>query len=192
MFSTIKRKKSRELKRFGFLNERGNILIWYVFMIPVFVGGIGLAVDMTNVTAVRTSLQLSLDAATQGTVALSKNQTSGKPRFLTKSQAQAEAVKLYDLNRTGMSKAGQVKEGIPFLQCQTKKTGSGTRIVPSGSKCGFTLSSFNYHGNGGLKNGGHITMTVTEKADTMFLGMLGFDDLTYTITSTARLTNTYN
>lgn len=187
-----KESNSTDKKRYAFFNEKGNILVWYVFMIPIFIGGIGLAVDVANMSAVKSSLQVSLDAATQGTVALSKNQSKGKPRFSTSSAAQAQAVRLYDTNRSGMSKAGYQKEGIPFLMCQKSKTGEGKLVIPSGSKCGFTLSSFSYNPNGGLKNGGYVTMTVSEKADTIFLQALGFDDLTYTVTSTARLTNTYN
>jgi Flp pilus assembly protein TadG len=189
MFHTKKTETEGRRKLFPFLNEKGNMLVWYVFMFPVFLGAVGLAVDVANVAAVRTSLQVSLDAATQGTVALSKNQATGKPRFTSTALAQAEAIQLYDANRSGMSKAGLYKEGIPFLLCQTSKSGSGTLINPSSSHCGFTLTSFKYSGTGGLKNGGYITMTVQEKADTIFMQFLGFDDLTYTITSTARLTN---
>lgn len=183
---------NKNRKLFPSLNEKGNILIWYVFMLPVFVSAVGLAVDFSNVSAMRSSLQLSADAATQGTVALSKNQTKEKPRFTSVTEAKKVAIDLYDANRSGMSKAGQVKESIPFLKCQTKKSGEGKLVIPSNSNCGFTLSSFEYSPNGGLKGGGYLTMTVQEKADTIFLRFLGMNDLTYTITSTARLTNTYN
>lgn len=179
---------------FPFLNEKGNMLIWYIFMLPVFIGAVALAVDVANITAMRTSLQVSADAATQGTVALSKNQASGKPRFNSASEAQQSAIKLYDANRSGMAKAGsRYKESIPFLKCQTSKaSSSGTLITPPNSGCGFTLTEFKYSSTGGLNNGGYVTMTVQEKADTIFLQFLGMNDLTYTITSTARLTNTYN
>lgn len=193
--STLKQSTQKTRKRiFPFLNEKGNILIWYIFMLPVFIGGVALAVDVANITAMRTSLQLSADAATQGTVALSKNQASGKPRFTSSSEAKASAIKLYDANRSGMSKAGsQYKESIPFLKCQTVKASSaGTLVTPPNSGCGFTLTEFKYSSTGGLNNGGYITLTVQEKADTIFLQFLGMNDLTYTITSTARLTNTYN
>lgn len=192
MFRAKKTETKRHRKLFPFLNERGNILVWYVMMFPVFLGGVGVAVDFANVTAVRVSLQASLDAAAQGTVALSKNQASGKPRFTSAALAQSEAIKLYDANRSGISQAGRVKEGIPFLICQTTKTGSGTLVTPSGSRCGFTLTSFKYSGTGAGSPNDYLTITVKEKADTIFLKILGFDDLTYTITSTARLTNTYN
>lgn len=181
-------------KVFPFLNEKGNMLIWYIFMLPVFIGAVALAVDVANITSMRTSLQVSADAATQGTVALSKNQTSGKPRFNSTAEAEQAAINLYDANRSGMAKAGsRYKEGIPFLKCQTSKSTSlGTLITPPNSGCGFTLTEFKYSSVGGLNNGGYITMTVQEKADTIFLQFLGMKDLTYTITSTARLTNTYN
>ena len=181
-------------KLFPFLNEKGNMLIWYIFMFPVFCGAVGLAVDVANVAAVRASLQVSADAATQGTVALSKNQGSGKPRFASANEAQAAAIKLYDANRSGMSQAGsRYKEGIPFLKCQTAKAGTtGTLVNPSSSRCGFTLTEFKYSSTGGLNNGGYLTMTVKEKANTIFLKFLGMNELTYTITSTARLTSTYN
>lgn len=177
-----------------FLNEKGNMLVWYIFMMPVFMGAVALAVDVSNITAMRTSLQVSADAATQGTVALSKNQASGKPRFNSATEAKQAAIKLYDANRSGMAKAdSRFKESIPFLQCQTSKAGSaGTLVTPPNSKCGFTLTEFKYSSTGGLNNGGYVTMTVQEKADTIFLQFLGMDELTYTITSTARLTNTYN
>lgn len=185
------RKKSRVIKIFPFLNEKGNMLIWYIFMLPVFIGAVALAVDVSNITAMRTSLQLSADAATQGTVALSKNQTSGKPRFNSLAEAQQSAINLYDANRSGMAKAGRVKEGIPFLKCQTvRANNTGTLIIPPNSGCGFTLTEFKYSSTGGLNNGGYVTMTVQEKADTIFLHFLGMNDLTYTVTSTARLTNT--
>lgn len=170
------------------------MLIWYVFMLPVFIGAVALAVDVSNITAMRTSLQLSADAATQGTVALSKNQTGGKPRFDSDMDAEQSAINLYDANRSGMAKAGsRYKESIPFLKCQTSpSTSKGTLIIPPNSRCGFTLTDFRYSSDGGLNNGGYITMTVQEKADTIFLQFLGMKDLTYTITSTARLTNTNN
>lgn len=189
--ATPKTQKGRR-KLFPFLNEKGNIVVFYVMMMPVFMGAVALAVDFANVTAVRASLQVSADAATQGTVALSKNQAYGKPRFTSSADARAAAIKLYDANRSGMSQAGNIyKEGIPFLKCQTSKSGDGALVNPN-SHCGFTLTEFKYSSNGGLGNGGYVTMTVQEKADTIFLNFLGFDDLTYTITSTARLTNTYN
>lgn len=190
----MKKKKGTETikKPKRFLNEKGNILIFYIFMMPIFLGAVGLAVDMANVAAVRASLQASADAATQGTVALSKNQASGKPRFTSTDEAQQAAVKLYDANRSGMSgNSSRYKEGIPLLKCQTASAG-GTLVTPTGSHCGFTLSEFKYSSNGGLNNGGYLTMTVKEKANTIFLQVLGMKELTYTITSTARLTNTYN
>ena len=170
------------------------MLVWYIFMMPVFMGAVALAVDVSNITAMRTSLQVSADAATQGTVALSKNQASGKPRFTSSTEAKQSAIKLYDANRSGMAKAdSRFKESIPFLQCQTSKASSaGTLVTPPNSKCGFTLTEFKYSSTGGLNNGGYVTLTVQEKADTIFLQFLGMKDLTYTITSTARLTNTYN
>lgn len=170
------------------------MLVWYIFMMPVFMGAVALAVDVSNITAMRTSLQVSADAATQGTVALSKNQASGKPRFNSSTEAKQAAIKLYDANRSGMAKAdSRFKESIPFLQCQTSKASStGTLVTPTTSKCGFTLTEFKYSSTGGLNNGGYVTLTVQEKADTIFLQFLGMKDLTYTITSTARLTNTYN
>lgn len=163
-------------------------------MLPVFIGAVALAVDVSNITAMRTSLQLSADAATQGTVALSKNQTNGKPSFNSIEEAEQSAINLYDANRSGMAKAGsRYKEGIPFLKCQKDRANHiGTLIIPPNSACGFTLVSFNYSPTGSLNNGGYITMTVQEKADTIFLHFLGMNDLTYTITSTARLTNTNN
>lgn len=162
-------------------------------MLPVFIGAVALAVDVANITAMRTSLQVSADAATQGTVALSKNQASGKPRFTSATEAKQAAIKLYDANRSGMSQAdSRYKESIPFLKCQTSKASStGTLVIPN-SGCGFTLTEFKYSSTGGLNNGGYVTMTVQEKADTIFLQFLGMNELTYTITSTARLTNTYN
>lgn len=183
---------SPEKKRRRFLNEKGNMLVWYVMMFPVFIGAVALAVDVANITAVRASLQVSADAATQGAVSMSQNQANGKPRYLSAVDAKNQAVMLYDANRTGMSKAGSVKEGIPFLKCQTSSTDEGTLITPPNSHCGFTMVSFQYSPSGELNKGGYLTMTVQEKADTMFMHFLGLDDLTYTITSTARLTNTYN
>lgn len=179
-------------KLFPFLNEKGNMLVWYVMMLPVFIGAVALAVDVANITAMRTSLQLSADAATQGAVALSKNQASGKPRYNTAHEAQTEAIKLYDANRSGMSRADErYKESIPLLKCQNTAS-EGVIVKPPYSGCGFTLTEFKYSPSGGLNKGGYVTMTVQEKAHTIFLQFLGMDELTYTITSTARLTNTYN
>lgn len=202
LFKRLKTKRlkivdSKKKKRFVFLNEKGNILIWYLMMFPVFMGGIGLAVDVSNIAAMRASLQASADAATQGAVSMSQNQASGKPRFNTTAEAQSAVIKIYDANRSGMSQAGRQKESIPFLKCNdfTLEKGEafmGTPIKPPISKCGFILKSFTYSTTGGPNNGGYLTVTVQEKADTIFLQFLGFDDLTYTITSTARLTNTYN
>lgn len=183
---------SPQKKRKGFLNEKGNMLVWYVMMFPVFIGAVALAVDVTNIAAVRASLQVSADAATQGAVSMSQNQANGKPRYVSTVDAKNQAIMLYDANRSGMSKAGRYKEGIPFLKCQTSSTGNGSLVTPSNSHCGFTMVSFEYSPDGGLKKGGYLTMTVQEKADTMFMQFLGLDDLTYTITSTARLTNSYN
>lgn len=193
MFRTKNPTTTGHRKLFPFLNEKGNMLVWYIMMLPVFVGAVALGVDVANITAMRTSLQVSADAATQGTVALSKNQASGKPRFNNSYEAQAAAIKLYDANRSGMAQADKkYKESIPFLKCQTSKSGTGVLVTPPNSHCGFTLTEFKYSSNGGLNNGGYITLTVQEKADTIFLQFLGMNELTYTITSTARLTNTYN
>lgn len=172
----------------GALNERGN-LGWWIVMMPVFLAAMGMAVDMANVQAVRTTLQSSLDSATQGAVANSQNQASGKPRYLNSNDARKEVLRLYDINRTGLNDGKRVKDGIPFLICQK----SGTKVViPDNSKCGFKVTDFKYHSSGGLDKGGYLTVTVQEKADTIFLKILGFEDLTYTFTSTARLTNTHN
>lgn len=186
--------RERTNSRFPFLNEKGHMLVWYLMMFPVMMAGVGLAVDTANVASMRASLQVSADAATQGTVAMSKNQGSGKPRFSSTAEAKEQALLLYDANRSGMSQAGvKQKEGIPFIICQTATNkGKGSLVTPKGSKCGYTLTEFKYSTTGGINNGGYLTMTVQEKADTIFLQFLGFDDLTYTITSTARLTGTYN
>jgi hypothetical protein len=177
-------------------NERGNMLIWYIFMMPVFLAAVGLAVDMSIVASTKASLQTSLDAATQGTIALSKNQTSGKPR-MSSAEARASVIKLYDANRSGIY-ADKKTEGVPFLKC--KYSGTGVVSGPQ-SGCNFIVTKFAYNSNGGLRNAdqgglrsqrdGYLTVTVQEKANTLFLHMLGFNNLTYTITSTARLTNTY-
>lgn len=176
----------------SYLNENGNILVFYIFMFPVFFGAVGLAVDMSNVASMRSSLQASLDTATQGTLSESQNQTSGKPKFASAAAAKAETLRLYDMNRDGMSNAGRVKEGIPFLKCQTTPASSGATLVKPASNCPFTMTEFKYSTTGGLNGGGYITITVQEKADTLFLKMIGITDLTYSISSTARLTNSYN
>lgn len=170
------------------LNERGNMLVWYVFMTPVFLGAVGLAIDASLMASTASSLQTSLDAATQGTVSLSKNQASGKPRLST-TEARNSLIRLYDANRSGMYSDRSNSEGIPFLICQN--SGANT-VRGSASNCGFKLTEFRYSPNGGLSNGGYLTVTVQEKADTIFLQVLGFNDLTYTVTSTSRLTNSFN
>jgi Flp pilus assembly protein TadG len=171
------------------LNEKGNMLIWYIFMMPVFLAAVGLAVDTSIVSSNRASLQTSLDAATQGTTALSKNQTDGgKPR-LTNAQARASVIKLYDANRSGIYADRAKSEGVPFIICQP---GGGSVVVAPSSKCNFKITTFSYSTNGQLANGGYLTVTVQEQANTVFLKFLGIDTLTYTITSTSRLTNTFN
>ena len=166
-------------------NERGNMLVWYIFMMPVFLSAVGLAVDTSIMASTKSSLQTSLDSATQGTLALSKNQTDGgKPRMTTV-EAQQSVIRLYDANRSGIYADRTNSEGIPFLKCQA----GGNAPV---SKCGFLIKEFKYSGSGNLAAGDYLTVTVQEKADTIFIQFLGFDDITYTMTSTSRLTNSYN
>ena len=192
MFRSLSAKKTprKQRKLFPFLNEKGNMLVFYVLMMPVFLGAVGLAVDTANIAAVRTSLQLSADAATQGAVAASPDQPGGIPRYPDAYSAEQRAIQIYDNNRFGMSQSKGAQNPIPLLKCQTSATGGGTLIIPSTSHCGFTITNFQYNPSG--PTNGYLTMTVQEKANTIFLQVLGFKDLTYTITSTARLTNTYN
>lgn len=176
--------------------ERGNVLVFYVMMFPVFLALIGLAIDGSVIASTQAQLQSSLDAAVQGTVALSKNQTgtSNQPR-LSYAEAHASVVKLYDSNRSGMySDRANRSESIPFLQCQTSSpSGGSVDLIEPGpiSHCGFTMLPISYSPTGSLKNGGYLTVTVKEKASTIFLQFLGINDLTYTVTSTARLTQSY-
>lgn len=167
------------------LNERGNILVWYVFMMPVFLSAVGLAVDTSIMASTKSSLQTSLDSATQGTLALSKNQTDGAKPRLTSAEARASVVRLYDANRSGIYADRSNSEGIPFLICQ------GGNNAPV-SKCGYALTGFKYSAAGALATGDYLTVTVQEKADTIFLSFLGMDNITYTVTSTSRLTNSFN
>ena len=170
--------------------EKGTILIWYVMMFPVLLAFAAIAIDTSMIYSTRTQLQASLDAATQSTIAMSQNQEGGSPR-LSRDEARNLVLRLYDANRSGLYDNRNTAQ-IPFLQCQESPISGGTLVVVnSGSACGFTLSDFRYSPTGALANGGYLTVTVQEKADTIFLHILGFNDLTYTITSTARLTESF-
>jgi hypothetical protein len=163
--------------------EKGNMLIWYVFMMPVFLSFVGLAVDFSIAVSSRTGLQASLDAATQGTVALSKNASSGKPR-LSDSEARASVVNLYDRNRSGVYAQKGENGGVPFMTCR------GTTPGPV-SGCAFNIADFKYKTDGGLQNtnDGYLSVTVKEEVDTIFLSFLGMDSITISINSTARLSS---
>ncbi len=175
-------------------NEKGSILVFYVLMFPVFLALAGVAIDGSIVASTQAQLQSALDAATQGTVALSKNQTgtSNRPQ-LTYNEAKQNVVRLYDANRSGIYSDRSNSESIPFLQCQTSAPeGGATLQTAPQSNCSFAMYPIKYSPTGNLANGGYLTVTVQEKADTIFLQFLGINHLTYTITSTARLTESYN
>lgn len=181
--------------------ERGNVLVFYVMMFPVFLALTGLAVDGSIVASTQAQLQSSLDAAVQGTVALSKNQTgTGENPRLTYLEAKQNVVRLYDSNRAGMYSDRSSNTGsVPFLQCQTYERGEtgslpSINLIEPGpiSQCGFQMLPISYSQNGSLRNGGYLTVTVREKASTIFLQFIGINDLTYTVTSTARLTQSYD
>lgn len=184
-------KRLRKKLRLRNPGEKGTILIWYVMMFPVLLAFAAIAIDTSMIYSTRTQLQASLDAATQSTTAMSQNQEGGTPQ-LSQNEARDLVLRLYDANRTGLYDNRNTTQ-IPFLQCQESPVRGGTLVVVNtGSGCGFTLSEFRYSPTGSLANGGYLTVTVQEKAETIFLHVLGFDDLTYTITSTSRLTESFN
>jgi hypothetical protein len=168
------------------LDDKASMLIWYFLMTPVFISAVGLAIDGSIMAATKSGLQTSLDAATQGTVALYENQKDGGQPTLSQAEATQSIIRLYDANRRGTYSGAKATDGVPFIICQ----GAGAVSAPSG--CGFIIKDVKYSREGSLTNNGYLSVTVEEKADTIFLGFLGYDDMTYTVTSTARLTNTYN
>jgi len=170
------------------LDDKASMLVWYLLMMPVFISAVGLAIDGSIMASTKSGLQTSLDAATQGTVALYKNQQDGGQPTLSQGEARSSIISLYDANRRGTYAGAKATDGVPFIKCQ----GGGSSAVSAPSGCGFVLKDVKYSREGNLTNNGYLSATVEEKADTIFLRFLGVDEITYTVTSTARLTNTYN
>lgn len=174
--------------------ERGNLLIFYVMLIPVFIALLAIAVDTQAAFSTRDNIQSAVDASTQGTLALSKNRTDGNQPSLTQEEARNAFVNLYDMNRAGTNTNGRK---IPFIVCQTSNNAVELRglEIPA-SNCGFTVSRFSYSPAtrvGASHTGSYLTVTIQERVSTIFLHTLGtrFDDLTHTVSSSSRLTNSW-
>lgn len=189
--------KSKVQGNFTKIRETGNNIIWFVFMTPLFVALIGVAVDTSAATAMKNNLQNALDAASQSTLALSRPLPGAIYPSLPYNEAYTSFLALYDENRVGIDKRDYTDGGVKFLSCSDQRDIAGTNevlIFPQMSGCPFVLKDFNYIPDGGLGTTmeGYLTATVAEKIPTMFLSFLGINEITVTSTTTARLTYSFD
>jgi len=172
--------------------EKANSIVVYVMLFPVIFGAFGSAVDLAIGTYTQTSLQSSLDGATQSALSRASNPgTNGNTTFtpkLTSAQAHTYIVDYYDANRKTST-----NNSVPFIKCQTSPYKGGTFVQPP-SGCGWTEQSYTYttyvNRSAGRGTGIQLVTTVQvyEASHTVFLSIVGINQINYTIKSSARTT----
>lgn len=160
-------------------NEDGNLLIWYVCAFFVLMGVFGIAVDMSFNTYSRNTLQNSLDSAV--VAAASKTQsTAGGRVVINKAEAKNTIAGLYTQNR----------KSVPDAVCLSKtkykvtKRQAGEQYMDA-EKC-WVMTDFKVNTAQGT-----ITASVREYKPNYFMRMIGVPTQEMRLTSTARLTHTY-
>lgn len=171
--------------------ERGNSLVFVVLLMPVFFACFGFAIDIAAATMTTSSLQTNLDSATQSVVSQSRNAYANNRPGLSATEARNNMIAYYDANRlSGYKNVNKTSNNNPFLLCQGVAVAPYNIALPS--SCGFKVTSFQYSNTGNLAGGANIRVTVTEKSNTMFLRLIGITELDYSISSDARLGQTFN
>jgi Flp pilus assembly protein TadG len=157
--------------------ERGSaVFVWIVVLFPVFFSLFGAAIDVAVAEFTRTSLQTSLDAATQSTISQATNTTTStaSPQ-LSQGQARINFVNYFSQNLN--------TSALPWLDC----TGG------SGSSCGFDVTDFQTKTNTVSKQVTSVTVSVHETSTPLFLNAFNIlpGGWQYNLTSTATQTSTY-
>ena len=178
--------KERKSKR-----ESGSTLVLYIMWMPLLIGVFGVGVDSAIGAYTQSTLQSSLDTATQSALSRAVNPgTNGNTTFkpkLTTEAARNYTISFYDTNRSGGEN--------PFLQCQTsimtpsedaEITYRDFKFVSPPSGCGYTEGTFRMTTSG---NKVELTTNVLETSSTVFLHAIGVPELKYNITSSARVTH---
>lgn len=176
--------------------EKGNSLVVYVLWMPLLFGSFGVAVDSAIGIYTNSTLQSAMDTGTQSALSRATNpgtggNTTANPQ-LTSTNAHNYFIQFYDANRTDTGSNNK----NPFLICQTsvapKDTGDSYAklITNAPSRCAWTENSFSVAQNQSKKT---IDMTtrVTEKSAPVFIHILGIKQVTYHLTSSARVTYAY-
>lgn len=180
MFNRLKERRNKNGE------ESGNTLVLYIMWFPLLMFIFGLAVDSSVATYMNSTLQSSLDAATQSALSRANNpgldgNSSNKPE-LTSAKAQSYVNEIYDVNRKPKSN---------FIICQTnviqpknEKFANPKKITPT-SGCAWTQGNFTLN-----KHNGQISIqtSIVEQSGTTFMHVLGVDKFTYVIKSEARVT----
>lgn len=176
--------------------ERGNSLVVYVLWMPLLFGSFGVAVDGAIGIYTNSTLQSAMDTGTQSALSRATNpgtggNTTANPQ-LTTNNAHNYFIQLYDANRTDTG----ANNKNPFLICQTSAAAMDTGdsyaklITSAPSHCGWTENSFTYDQNQARKTI-DLTTRVTEKSAPVFIHVLGIKQVTYHLTSSARVTYAY-
>jgi Flp pilus assembly protein TadG len=180
MLETFAKAQKWFIKRRESEQSEATFILWFMLM-PLFLGLMGLGIDVAAANYTKSSLQSALDTATQSAISASRNPPTGTTPQLTSDQARQLIYQIYDTNRYASGKA-------PFLKCQGPNgvpwTEGQTRVTPP-SGCGFTLKAYGYTGANGRNA---VNITITEYSSTTFLRFLGINTQKYEIASKAELT----
>jgi len=166
----------------------GNTLILYIMWMPLLIGVFGVAVDSAVAVYTQSTLQSGLDTATQSALSRAVNPGTNvnktlKPN-LTLKAARDYTIEFYDANRANGKN--------PFVKCQnslTKLQGPGAvytdyKLVTPASGCAWTEGTFRMKTDG---TNVEVTANIVETSQTLFLKLIGIDQFTYNVTSSARV-----
>lgn len=157
--------------------ERGfAIAVFFVVMMPIMVGMVGYSIDFGRYNVLRSTLQNRADLATQAALTLAETRVIGaaggpQGRIIITPDTLTEAKRIYCANTAAYRSSGILADG----GCEVTQ-----RIVAlngASATNGVTLSQLCDPRNGPRYG---IEMTINERIDTTFLGIIGIPTMAVT------------
>lgn len=177
----------KKLKNLSSDKEQGNTLILYIMLFPVVFSAFGLAIDTTLATFTQTSLQSSLDAATQSSLSRATNPTTGATNTTNRPQLTSDAARNYAVSIYAQNRKGNGEQAFVICQRTPVIDGSVTgRLVSGSDRCSWTETSYAYTDRAREIT---IQMSILETSKPVFLQYLGIEEFKYNLTSEATLTH---
>lgn len=152
------------------------VTVFFVLLMPVMVGMVGYSIDFGRYNVLRSMMQNRADLATQASLTLAESRSinAGGPtqgRIIITPQTLTEAKRLYCANTAGYRREGVLADSNCEITMRIIAMNGAT--VANGASAASLCDPIN-----GARYG--IEVTLNERIDTTFLGIIGIDTMAVT------------